>query len=76
MICGSTLLQATSRIWVLGLLASQPVPVVPFPTLGLRGVMCPLQVYKGRLKTGEVVAVKVQRPHVLETVTIDLFVVR
>eukprot|EP00891_Asterochloris_glomerata_P005985 jgi/Astpho2/5985/e_gw1.00084.8.1_t len=34
------------------------------------------QVYKGRLKTGEVVAVKVQRPHVLETVTIDLFVVR
>jgi len=34
------------------------------------------QVYKGRLKTGEVVAVKVQRPGVLETVTIDLFIIR
>ncbi|MEW5317018.1 MAG: hypothetical protein WDW38_008351 [Sanguina aurantia] len=34
------------------------------------------QVYKGRLKTGEVVAVKVQRPYVLETVTIDLFIIR
>lgn len=34
------------------------------------------QVYKGRLKTGEEVAVKVQRPYVLETVTIDLFVLR
>lgn len=32
--------------------------------------------YKGRLKTGEEVAVKVQRPYVLETVTIDLFVLR
>ena len=59
-----------------GLLASQPVPEIPCPTLGLRGVPCFLQVYKGRLKTGEIVAVKVQRPHVLETVTIDLFVVR
>jgi predicted unusual protein kinase regulating ubiquinone biosynthesis (AarF/ABC1/UbiB family) len=34
------------------------------------------QVYKGKLKTGETVAVKVQRPYVLETVTIDLFVIR
>lgn len=34
------------------------------------------QVYKGRLKTGEQVAVKVQRPYVLETVTIDLFILR
>lgn len=34
------------------------------------------QVYKGRLKTGEVVAVKVQRPYVLETVTIDLYIIR
>lgn len=35
-----------------------------------------LQVYKGTLKTGETVAVKVQRPYVLETVTIDLFIIR
>ncbi|XP_024533437.1 uncharacterized protein LOC9641772 [Selaginella moellendorffii] len=35
------------------------------------------QVYKGRLKeTGEPVAVKVQRPYVLETVTIDLYIIR
>ncbi|KAL2632941.1 hypothetical protein R1flu_004420 [Riccia fluitans] len=35
------------------------------------------QVYKGRLReTGEVVAVKVQRPYVLETVTVDLFIIR
>jgi aarF domain-containing kinase len=35
------------------------------------------QVYKGRLReTGELVAVKVQRPYVLETVTIDLFIIR
>ncbi|GBF99091.1 hypothetical protein Rsub_11900 [Raphidocelis subcapitata] len=34
------------------------------------------QVYKGRLKTGELVAVKVQRPGVLETVTIDLYIIR
>ncbi|KAJ6826825.1 uncharacterized protein M6B38_369305 [Iris pallida] len=35
------------------------------------------QVYKGRLReTGELVAVKVQRPFVLETVTIDLFIIR
>ncbi|CAH2052855.1 unnamed protein product, partial [Thlaspi arvense] len=34
------------------------------------------QVYKGRLKeNGDLVAVKVQRPFVLETVTVDLFVV-
>ncbi|XP_043706526.1 uncharacterized protein sll0005-like [Telopea speciosissima] len=35
------------------------------------------QVYKGRLiENGELVAVKVQRPFVLETVTVDLFVIR
>ncbi|KAJ4955204.1 hypothetical protein NE237_011987 [Protea cynaroides] len=35
------------------------------------------QVYKGRLReTGELVAVKVQRPYVIETVTIDLFIIR
>lgn len=35
------------------------------------------QVYKGKLRsTGETVAVKVQRPYVLETVTIDLFIIR
>ena len=32
--------------------------------------------YKGKLKTGEEVAVKVQRPFVLETVTVDLFIIR
>lgn len=35
-----------------------------------------MQVYKGRLHSGEQVAVKVQRPFVLETVTVDLFLVR
>jgi hypothetical protein len=35
-----------------------------------------MQVYKGRLHTGEEVAVKVQRPYVLETVTVDLFIIR
>ena len=35
-----------------------------------------VQVYKGKLKTGEDVAVKVQRPYVLETVTVDLFIIR
>ena len=35
-----------------------------------------LQVYRGRLHSGEEVAVKVQRPFVLETVTVDLFLVR
>ncbi|KAL1330358.1 hypothetical protein HN51_047598 [Arachis hypogaea] len=35
------------------------------------------QVYKGRLReNGDLVAVKVQRPFVLETVTIDLFIIR
>ncbi|PSC74356.1 putative aarF domain-containing kinase chloroplastic [Micractinium conductrix] len=35
------------------------------------------QVYKGRLRdSGDVVAVKVQRPGVLETVTVDLFIIR
>jgi aarF domain-containing kinase len=33
-------------------------------------------VYRGRLKTGEEVAVKVQRPGVLETVTVDLYIIR
>lgn len=32
--------------------------------------------YRGRLHSGEEVAVKVQRPFVLETVTVDLFLVR
>jgi aarF domain-containing kinase len=34
------------------------------------------QVYRGRLKSGEAVAVKVQRPGVLETVTVDLYIIR
>ena len=35
------------------------------------------QVYKGKLLgTGEIVAVKVQRPYVLETVTVDLYIIR
>lgn len=35
------------------------------------------QVYKGRLReNGDLVAVKVQRPFVLETVTIDLYIIR
>jgi aarF domain-containing kinase len=34
------------------------------------------QVYRGKLMTGEEVAVKVQRPGVLETVTVDLFIIR
>lgn len=35
------------------------------------------QVYKGRLKeNGHLVAVKVQRPFVLETVTVDLYIIR
>ena len=34
------------------------------------------QVYRGRLKNGDAVAVKVQRPGVLETVTVDLFIIR
>lgn len=34
------------------------------------------QVYKGRLKDGSPVAVKVQRPHVVETVSVDLFIIR
>ena len=43
---------------------AQRAPSAP-PPLG--------QVYKGRLHTGEQVAVKVQRPFVLETVTCDLY---
>lgn len=35
-----------------------------------------LQVYKGKLKDGTPVAVKVQRPHVVETVSVDLFIIR
>ena len=48
----------------------------------LPALLCPAaaaslgQVYKGRLHTGEAVAVKVQRPYVLETVTVDLFIIR
>ena len=34
------------------------------------------QVYRGRLMSGEEVAVKVQRPGVLETVTVDLYIIR
>ena len=34
------------------------------------------QVYKATLVSGEVVAVKVQRPDVLESVTLDLYVIR
>lgn len=34
------------------------------------------QVYKGKLKDGTPVAVKVQRPHVVETVSVDLYIIR
>ena len=34
------------------------------------------QVYRATLLTGEAVAVKVQRPDVLESVTLDLYVIR
>jgi predicted unusual protein kinase regulating ubiquinone biosynthesis (AarF/ABC1/UbiB family) len=34
------------------------------------------QVYKGKLKTGEEVAVKVQRPDLRQRITIDLFILR
>ena len=34
------------------------------------------QVYKGKLKTGEIVAVKVQRPDLRERITIDLYILR
>ncbi|NHC33885.1 ABC1 kinase family protein [Scytonema millei] len=34
------------------------------------------QVYKGRLKTGEEVAVKVQRPDLRDRITIDLYIIR
>lgn len=34
------------------------------------------QVYKGKLKTGEEVAIKVQRPDLRETITIDLYILR
>ncbi|MBE9207980.1 AarF/ABC1/UbiB kinase family protein [Nostoc sp. LEGE 06077] len=34
------------------------------------------QVYKGKLKTGEEVAVKVQRPDLREKITIDLYILR
>ena len=34
------------------------------------------QVYKGRLKTGETVAVKVQRPGLAKRITLDLFILR
>ena len=34
------------------------------------------QVYKGKLKTGETVAVKVQRPGLAENITLDLYILR
>lgn len=34
------------------------------------------QVYKGKLKTGEEVAIKVQRPDLLRRITIDLYILR
>jgi predicted unusual protein kinase regulating ubiquinone biosynthesis (AarF/ABC1/UbiB family) len=34
------------------------------------------QVYRARLRTGEEVAVKVQRPHLLPTLTLDLYLMR
>lgn len=34
------------------------------------------QVYKGRLKTGEQVAVKVQRPGLAENITLDMYILR
>ena len=34
------------------------------------------QVHKGKLKTGEEVAVKVQRPGLREQITLDLYIVR
>ncbi len=34
------------------------------------------QVYKGKLKTGETVAVKVQRPDLRECITVDLYILR
>ena len=43
---------------------------------GATSVALLVQVYKGRLKTGEQVAVKVQRPNVVETVSVDLFIIR
>ncbi|NEO84349.1 MAG: AarF/ABC1/UbiB kinase family protein [Spirulina sp. SIO3F2] len=34
------------------------------------------QVYKGKLKTGETVAVKVQRPDLLDRITLDIYIAR
>lgn len=34
------------------------------------------QVYKGKLKTGETVAVKVQRPDLRDSITVDLYILR
>lgn len=34
------------------------------------------QVYKGKLKTGETVAVKIQRPDLRERITVDLYILR
>ncbi|KFF42060.1 MAG: putative unusual protein kinase [Candidatus Atelocyanobacterium thalassa isolate SIO64986] len=34
------------------------------------------QVYKGKLKTGEQVAIKVQRPGLLECITLDIYILR
>ncbi len=35
-----------------------------------------MQVYKGRLKTGEQVAVKVQRPSIGESIAVDMLLLR
>ena len=34
------------------------------------------QVYKGKLKTGETVAIKVQRPDLIEKITLDVYIMR
>ena len=47
-----------------------------WPILAESSLLDTGQVYRGRLKSGEEVAVKVQRPFVLETVTVDLYILR
>lgn len=54
------------------LLSSDPPPLY----LPLFSNGPPFPSPQGKLKTGEQVAVKVQRPYVLETVTVDLFILR
>jgi len=53
---------------------SSSIRILPADGRNLSALL--LQVYKGRLKTGEQVAVKVQRPNVVETVSVDLFIIR